>query len=114
MQCPRPNIRKAFGGILKDKIISLIGFAIKAGKVVFGADNIIKNKKIYLIVCCKTLSINSLENIKVAVNGKIPIIISQNPLCDITYKKGVKVLGVTDKQMSSAIIKNLSDNFILA
>ncbi len=98
---------------MKDKIDSIIGFALRARKVIFGTDNLKNNKNINLIICCKSLGDNSFKQLKALANNRIPLVVSHKLLEDITYKKGVKAIGIKDKQMSKAILNNLTENFIL-
>lgn len=95
---------------MKNKIDSLIGFAVKARKVVYGTDNI-ETRKIALIICCKSLGENSLKRMKkISENTKTPLVISHFPLENIVYKQGVKAIAITDKQMSQAIINFITTN----
>lgn len=99
---------------MKNKIETLLGFAVKARKIIYGWDNIEKRRGIHLIICDTNLSENTLKKIIRDSNEKTPVIISHNSLENIIYKQGVKVIAVTDKQMSEAIIKNMTDEYSFA
>ena len=100
--------------MVTDKVETLIGFAIRAGKVVFGTDNIENyRKRKHLILICGTLSENSKSKV-VRLAGNIPVVISrQRLLSEITHRDGCKALALTDKQMSQAILSNMNGNYQL-
>ena len=95
------------------KVETLIGFAVKARKVIFGADRIEGNKSARLIICCHTLSERSLKNMLNMQTGKLKIIISKQPLEDIVFKTNCKAIAISDAQFAKAILDNLSNNFIV-
>ena len=97
-----------------DKVETLLGFAMRAGKVVFGTDSIERyHKRMYLILMCGTLAENSRSKILNAY-GKVPKVISRTAkLSDITHRQGVKALAVTDRQMAEAIINNMNGSYQL-
>ncbi len=99
----------------KDKVSALFGFAVKAGKLIYGKDNIsVYGKKLHLIAVCPTLSQNSYSDIEyIAKSRKIPIIIPAEPLEKILFKIGCKAAALKDKQMSEAIIQNTNGNYRL-
>lgn len=101
--------------VTNDKVKTLLGFALKAAKVVFGADLIERSGKIKIIICCKTLSENTLKRmIAVKERKNIPLIITAEPLEDILHRAGCKAAAVTDAQMATSIINNLSEKYTLA
>ena len=88
-----------------DKLKTLVGFAMKAGKVVYGIDNIEYSKSKRLIILCKTLSENSFKKV-VAQAGKTPVLLcTQSTVAEITYRDGCKAIAIADKQMAEAIMK---------
>ena len=88
-----------------DKLKTLVGFAMKAGKVVYGTDNIEYSRSKRLIILCKTLSENSRKKV-ISQAGKTPILLSTaTTVAEITYRDGCKAIAITDKQMSEAILK---------
>ena len=94
-----------------DKVKTMLGFAIKAGKVLFGSDNILANaKRKYLIVVCKTLSENGLNRL---INNAAATPILRNkhdPLSALVYKDNCKAIAVTDKQMATAVLNGYNNN----
>ena len=96
-----------------DKVKTLIGFAMKAGKVVFGTDNIEYSRTKRLIILCNTLSENS-RNKVVAHCGKVPVLlVTQGTLAEITHRENCKAIAITDKQMSEAMLNNKNGNYRL-
>lgn len=99
----------------KDKIATLLHFAIKAGKLVYGVDNISAfHKKLHLIIICPTLSSNSENEIKnVCVKRNIPLLKPQDTLDKILIKPNCKAAALTDRQMAETILKNTNENYRL-
>lgn len=95
-----------------DKVETLIGFAIRAGKVIFGYDNIEGNRKCALIIVCKNLSQNSKERV-LRKAGKTPVIETQCTLSEITHRNGCKAIALTDKQMAQAVKNCLNERYHL-
>ena len=99
---------------MADKVDSLLGFAVKAGKLIYGVDNmLLHGKKRYLVVVCKTLSPRSLKNcLNYASRCKLPIIRSvTRPLEEVLHKTQCKAVALTDRQMSEAILKNIGNDY---
>lgn len=97
-----------------DKVISLLGFAIKAGNVVFGSDSIERcRKKKFLILFCHTLSDGTKEKL-LRDNKGIPAAISRTlTVGEITHRPGCKALAVTDRQMAAAIMDYMNGSYQL-
>ena len=97
-----------------DKVISLLGFALKAGKTVFGIDSIERyRKKKYLIFICKSMSEGSKEKL-IRDNKDTPIIICRDSSLEgITHRQGLKALALTDRQMAEALLKNINESYQL-
>lgn len=88
---------------MNDKVKAYIGFAIRKGSVVFGADSLKKyRKKVYLILCSDTLSENSLSDVRVIGEKKHCEILTASKLEDVV-KRNCKVLGICDSQLAFAI-----------
>lgn len=99
---------------MADKIETLIGFAIRANKIIYGIDNIeILRKKRYLIVVCNSLSERTLKRVmSAAQERKIPVIrVKHKLLEDVVHKTQCKVIAVKDNQMSTAIMKYINENY---
>ncbi len=94
------------------KIVTYIGFAIRSNKVVYGIDALKENKKkIPLIVFDGSTSENTVKEI-VAVGQKnsCPVIVAENnTLAGYTFRPSVKVLGVCDENLASAILKEVEN-----
>lgn len=97
-----------------DKIESLLGFAVKAGKIIYGFDNIeTLRKKRYLIIIDKTASKRlSRHCTEFAKSKHLPLLqINHKKIEDVVHKLNCKVIAITDKQMSAAILKFANDNY---
>ena len=96
---------------MSDKIQTMLNFAIRASKTVFGVDNIPSCKAKHVIIACSTLSENSLKQL-LRDNKNTPIILSKRPLEDIIHRGG-KAVAVKDKNMATEILKNINDDYEL-
>lgn len=99
---------------MTDKIESILGFAVRANKIIYGLDNIeILRKKRYLIIVCPSLSQRSTRRaIAIAEEKKIPLIRTKSkPLEEIVHKTQCKAIALTDHQMSRAIMQYINDNY---
>lgn len=92
-----------------EKIKAYIGFAIRSGKVIFGSDKLFESKKFpYLVL------ISSTQNEKVTgkvvrfceSNGSLVFKLSED-LGAMIGRENCKVIGILDKDLSSAIINEL-------
>ncbi len=101
--------------VIRDKVESLIGFAVKAGKVVYGADTLESYKKRYhIIFLCNTATENTKKKvIAVAEKKHVPVVLSENVLENTVGRKNCKVVAVLDKQMSEAMLARLGENYRL-
>lgn len=91
-----------------DKIKSYLGFSIRSGKVIFGSDKLFEGKK-----TPKVVLICSLQNEK--VTNKVLRFCEQNniksikldgmTLAELIGRDNCKVIGVLDKSLGDAIIK---------
>jgi len=97
------------------KIESLIGFAIRAGKVNFGLNSVVEfNKNPKLIIFSDKLAESSVKDIKkVASKCKSKLIMTSVDLSVVTHKEGCKVISITDKMFSDGIVKYSDSNYIL-
>lgn len=100
---------------MRDKITSLLGFAVKAGKLVYGSDNIeFCRRKLYLIIACDSLSVNGRERLqRLAAARKTPMLKCLSGLSTIVGKINCKAVALTDRQMAAAMLANLSENYLL-
>ena len=91
------------------KIESYIGFAIRSRKIVFGIDNIkIYRKRMHLIVLCPTASENLKREAEYLSGVKeIPLITTDAPLDELTFKNNCKIAAITDKSLANAVTDNI-------
>ncbi len=101
---------------MSDKVATLIGFAVKANKVIYGLETLEQsNRKRYLIVRCHSLSDRAKQQTyKVAERDGVPIIETKSrTLEDVVHKRNCKVIGLSNKQMSQAILKYITEDYSL-
>lgn len=96
-----------------NKIDTYIGFALKSRKVVFGLDLLkVQAVKIKVIIADNTLSEKSLREVKfLSGKYKIPLLISEAELNETLHKKNCKTIGITDINLSKAVLANIDGSF---
>lgn len=93
-----------------NKLKSYLGFAIKSRSIVFGIENIAKAKQIKLVLISNKLTQsgkNKILNLCEKKNLKY-INIDEELFDEIIQKAGIKIVAITDKNLSDAIIKELN------
>lgn len=98
----------------KSKIETYLGFCVRARKIVFGIDEIEKQKKgVYLIVCDGALGDNSLKVAKKTQERlACPIIITKKgELGELLHKPTVKTVAIKDNHLASAIIQTAETDY---
>ena len=93
-----------------EKVNAYIGFSIKSGNIVYGYESILLNiKRIYLVLCDKGLSQNSLKKVErfVAEKNIKSYLIEDLPI----YFGGrqVKCVGIGEEHLASAIENQLNN-----
>ena len=91
-----------------NKIISYLGFAKKSNNCVTGQTALKKcQKKLYLVLVCDTASEN-LKNLAKNLGNKhnCQTIISKVELSTLINQIDIKIVGITDENLSKAIIEN--------
>ena len=91
-----------------NKIISYLGFAQKSNNCITGQTALKKTtKKLHLIMVCATASDN-LKNLgkNLAVKHQCECIILNINLTELIRLDEIKILGLTDENLSKAIINN--------
>lgn len=91
-----------------NKIISYIGFAKKSNNVIAGQSPIKRTKKqLHLILVCNSASDN-LKNLakNTAIKHNCECIITKINLSELSNLKDIKIIGLTDENLSKAIIEN--------
>ena len=91
-----------------EKIRTYLGFSLRAGKVIFGVDDIeTYKKKIHLLLVDDGLGENSKKKIyKANEQLKAPLyIVEAGLLGNLLHREQVKAIGVKDFSLAQAIIK---------
>ncbi len=91
-----------------NRIISYLGFAQKSNNCIMGQTALKKSKKqLYLIMVCNSASEN-LKNLakNLANKHNCEFIISKVELEELIKFDDIKILGLTDENLSKAIINN--------
>ncbi len=99
---------------MQSKDVSLIGFAVKARKVVFGLNQIEHcRKRVYLMIICHTASQNTKSAaLSLARKMGAPALGTKGVLLEeIVSKPNCKSVAVTDEELAAAIMKNVSHQF---
>lgn len=99
----------------KSKVETLVGFAMRAGKVKVGVGSIEKVKSLPLMIMCGTAAKNTIEKVKsLKRRYESTVIISKDiTLEEIVHKKNAKVIGITDSMFSKGILENLDSHYTL-
>ena len=90
------------------KIKTYIGFSIKARKIVFGTDDILRLKKLELIVVSSSLAESSLKKLKnYADSRKVEIKIFDDAFfVEAVNSESIKAAAILDKNLADAIKLN--------
>ena len=91
-----------------NKIISYIGFANKSNNLIVGQTPIKRcTKQLYLILVCDSASEN-LKNLakNTAIKHNCEWIVTKPNLSELANLKDIKIIGLTDENLSKAIIDN--------
>lgn len=101
---------------MKSKVLSYIGFAIKAGKVRTGV-NVAKTikERVPLMILCGTASKNTVDEVVALarkLNSKL-IVTNGITVEDIFLKENCKLAVITDFSLAKAILSNLDEQFQL-
>ena len=91
-----------------NKIISYMGFAQKSNNLIVGQTALKKTtKQLHLIIVCDSASQNLKDLAKnIATKHKCELIISSVELSDLIQFNDVKIIGLTDENLSKAIQNN--------
>ena len=91
-----------------NKIISYFGFAKKSNNCVMGQTALKKStKKMCLIAVCGTASDNLKDMARnIATKHACPYIITKALLSDLLHENDIKIVGITDENLSKAIMDN--------
>lgn len=99
--------------MIRSKIETYIGFAIKAGRYKCGANAAATLKRAELLVLCHTAAKNSVEEcVKLAKRFRCKIVLSRaKTVEELTNKEHCKILAITDGSLAKAILERLDDEF---
>lgn len=96
--------------LTQKKIKSYVGFAVKSGNIIFGADNVIRpRKKMYIVLITDSINQTSFKKVTAfAEREKIPLITVNDEIMDTCVKKNnCKCIAITDKNLAKAIKDSL-------
>ncbi|MBQ8424975.1 MAG: hypothetical protein IJX17_03015 [Clostridia bacterium] len=98
--------------MVSNKIKTYISFAIKSRNIVYGVDDILKSKQVYIIFKSNNLAENSKNKLEKFILDKDLFIINltDNDIFDVLQKNAIKVFAITDKNLADAIKKNFTNN----
>ena len=86
-----------------DKFVTMIGFAKRSGKIVYGYDNLKSARGIKLLAVSDTASINLAKDMRSLADKKnVPLVTA--PALETIVGNNVKALGMTDGNMAQAAI----------
>lgn len=97
----------------RSKVETFIGFSIKSGNLVAGANAIPTTKKLYGIYLCNTASDNSKKQAMGYANKyNVPLILVKGKSVEeILNKKNCKMFAIKDEALNNAIMANLDEDF---
>lgn len=98
---------------MQSKISSYIGFAVKSGAAVFGADAIERCKKrVCLVIFSSDISERSKRNaLALAEKNSAAVMIAEEGGVEAAaHKQNCKLIALTDKNLSEAAIKALEND----
>jgi len=96
---------------MTDKILTLLGFASKSGKIIFGTSACsvsIKHKKVKLVILAGDISENSEEKIvRICNRSNVPYIkiFDRDVISKAVGKSNKTVLGIVDNNFSKKILE---------
>lgn len=93
----------------RNKLKTYIGFAKKAGKIVYGVDQIVKIRRRYLILTDPALSANSQKKIAKHASETGSTILTADDLAEL-FGENVKAVAVKEEHLAEAIASILKEN----
>lgn len=86
------------------KISTYINFAIRANKIIRGADAITAKKRRYpLIIVCNTAADRLKHDIADFAGEATPVLTVEN-LAELSHIEGCRALAITEKELAKAIL----------
>lgn len=94
-----------------DKIKTYVGFAVKSGEFVIGIDEVLKQKRLELIIVSNSLQPSSKSKVEAyAKKSNVKLLAFDGREFDfVTNMTNVKVFGLKNKNLASAIKKLYSE-----
>lgn len=92
---------------MNNKLESLLGFAVKSGKIVFGFDNLCETrKKVKMVVFSPSTADKVKQKLVLLCEYKSWELVETTDLLeDLIHRDNCKVVGIIDTNMASAIKK---------
>ncbi len=90
----------------KSKIETYLGFCVRARKIIFGVDEVSKQRKSYLILVDEGLGESSQKEVrKTWERLRCPTyVVERDALATLLHRSGVKVVSIQDKNLAMAIL----------
>lgn len=90
------------------KIVSYIGFAIKAKKAILGQGALKQAREEVFLILVDNSASENLKNLAQNVANKkgCPVIITKPTLAELANKTDIKIIGILDPNLAKAIIEN--------
>ena len=92
----------------KSKAETYLGFCIRSRKLVFGTDEITRQKKgVFLVLADEALGESSFKDVKKASETlKCPLLlVEKDVLGALLHRIGVKAIAIKDKNLAEALLK---------
>lgn len=96
----------------KSKVETYLGFCVRAGKIVYGVDNVENARKgVYLLIADEALGASSLKIvIKAQEKLACPLLIAkQGALSEFLHRPTVKTVAIKEKNLAAAILSALAE-----
>lgn len=99
--------------MVKTKIDTYIGFAIRSNKVAFGSDSIKTLKKgIYLIVLCASAAKNITKlAYKFSDEFSCPLVLCKSGLKNVVFRDNCKIIAIKDENLAKAVVEHIDENY---
>lgn len=98
---------------VNSKTYTYIGFAVRAGKIVYGINQAETCRKSQLLLLCRTASENARKQaVDLAKKKNIDLIMTvSDDLENIVNKTNCKTVVITDKNLARAVIENMGSDY---
>lgn len=92
-----------------NKVKSFLGFAKKSRNIIYGVDDIVKSRKVQLVILSKELADNSKQKIEKFLENKniYKFEIDKKDFADLLQSDVIKICAITDANLAKAINMNL-------